>query len=314
MSHEHESNALNALEHQIAPLLKGLRKAIEEKDNRMSLDILEQLEAIKVNRAILEKTKIGAVVNKLNKSDDKKLAEKAKHLVDKWKDLVHKEGEKAKNKANTTAKKIEPPPIAKSESPAKEASPTTPRSTISKQSSLTSSASDLRSSNGTENEFRKNMIKRFTDALGSKANDDDMEPIDAGTEIEDELFALCGGVTTEYKEKLRSLLFNLKDPKNPYLRANVLTGKISATELVRAKPEDLASPELKEWRQKEEKKLIDSKLSEPPASARSTTDMFRCGKCGQRKCVYHQLQTRSADEPMTTFITCMHCGNKWKQY
>jgi len=42
--------------------------------------------------------------------------------------------------------------------------------------------------------------------------------------------------------------------------------------------------------------------------------MFRCGKCGQRKCAYYQLQTRSADEPMTTFITCIPCGNRWKQY
>lgn len=23
-------------------------------------------------------------------------------------------------------------------------------------------------------------------------------------------------------------------------------------------------------------------------------------------------QTRSADEPMTTFVTCTNCGNKWK--
>ena len=30
--------------------------------------------------------------------------------------------------------------------------------------------------------------------------------------------------------------------------------------------------------------------------------MNRCGKCGQRKCTYYQMQTRSADEPMTTFV------------
>jgi transcription elongation factor S-II len=54
--------------------------------------------------------------------------------------------------------------------------------------------------------------------------------------------------------------------------------------------------------------------SGPSKDELQTTDMFRCGKCGQRKCCYYQLQTRSADEPMTTFITCVPCGNRWKQY
>lgn len=29
------------------------------------------------------------------------------------------------------------------------------------------------------------------------------------------------------------------------------------------------------------------------------TDAFKCGRCHQRKCTYYQMQTRSADEPMT---------------
>lgn len=29
------------------------------------------------------------------------------------------------------------------------------------------------------------------------------------------------------------------------------------------------------------------------------TDAFKCGRCQQRKCTYYQMQTRSADEPMT---------------
>lgn len=42
------------------------------------------------------------------------------------------------------------------------------------------------------------------------------------------------------------------------------------------------------------------------------TDMFRCGKCKKNNCTYYQMQTRSADEPMTTFITCLNCGKRWK--
>lgn len=44
----------------------------------------------------------------------------------------------------------------------------------------------------------------------------------------------------------------------------------------------------------------------------ATTDQFKCFKCEQRKCTYFQLQTRSADEPMTTFVTCLSCDSHWK--
>jgi len=44
----------------------------------------------------------------------------------------------------------------------------------------------------------------------------------------------------------------------------------------------------------------------------AATDEFKCYKCQKRQCTYYQLQTRSADEPMTTFITCLNCGNRWK--
>ena len=44
----------------------------------------------------------------------------------------------------------------------------------------------------------------------------------------------------------------------------------------------------------------------------AATDEFKCYKCKNRKCTYYQLQTRSGDEPMTTFIMCLVCGSSWK--
>ena len=42
------------------------------------------------------------------------------------------------------------------------------------------------------------------------------------------------------------------------------------------------------------------------------TNAFTCGRCKKQECTYYQLQTRSADEPMTTFVTCLNCGKRWK--
>ena len=42
------------------------------------------------------------------------------------------------------------------------------------------------------------------------------------------------------------------------------------------------------------------------------TDQYKCRRCGSRKCSYYELQTRSADEPMTQFFTCLDCQTRWK--
>jgi DNA-directed RNA polymerase subunit M/transcription elongation factor TFIIS len=43
------------------------------------------------------------------------------------------------------------------------------------------------------------------------------------------------------------------------------------------------------------------------------TDRWQCNNCKMRKCTYYELQTRSADEPMTVFIQCLNCGKRWTQ-
>ena len=40
--------------------------------------------------------------------------------------------------------------------------------------------------------------------------------------------------------------------------------------------------------------------------------MFKCRKCNSMKTTYYSLQTRSSDEPMTCFVTCTDCKNRWK--
>ncbi|KAJ4846212.1 hypothetical protein Tsubulata_034739 [Turnera subulata] len=74
------------------------------------------------------------------------------------------------------------------------------------------------------------------------------DPQTLATKIEAELFKLFGGVNKKYKEKGRSLLFNLKDRNNPALRERVMAGEIPPERLCSMSAEELASEELSQWR------------------------------------------------------------------
>jgi transcription elongation factor S-II len=45
----------------------------------------------------------------------------------------------------------------------------------------------------------------------------------------------------------------------------------------------------------------------------ANTDMFTCKKCHNNECTYYEMQTRSADESATIFVTCLKCGKNWKE-
>lgn len=75
-------------------------------------------------------------------------------------------------------------------------------------------------------------------------------------------------------------------------------------------PNEMAPEALK----KEIEKLHKQNLFDAQGATekRAVTDRFTCGKCKHKKVSYYQMQTRSADEPLTTFCTCENCGNRWK--
>jgi DNA-directed RNA polymerase subunit M/transcription elongation factor TFIIS len=64
--------------------------------------------------------------------------------------------------------------------------------------------------------------------------------------------------------------------------------------------------ELKDQQFRREKRILEGNLA-------MATDRFRCSRCHKKLCSYYELQTRSADEPMTIFISCLNCGKRWKQ-
>ena len=108
-----------------------------------------------------------------------------------------------------------------------------------------------------------------------------------------------------YMDRLRSIYINLKN-------INVIN-KIKNKEITM---KELSLMTHKEICPEKLKKLIDAKIKRDKnmtsVDLSAATDEFKCYKCKKRRCTYYQLQTRGADEPMTTFVTCLVCGNRWK--
>ncbi|XP_009274460.1 PREDICTED: transcription elongation factor A protein 3 [Aptenodytes forsteri] len=130
------------------------------------------------------------------------------------------------------------------------------------------------------------------------------------SEIEDHIFQELKSTDMKYRNRVRSRISNLKDPKNPSLRRNVLCGAILPSLIARMTAEEMASDELKELRNAMTQEAI--REHQMAKTGGTVTDLFQCGKCKKKNCTYNQVQTRSADEPMTTFVLCNECGNRWK--
>ena len=112
--------------------------------------------------------------------------------------------------------------------------------------------------------------------------------------------------------KYRSVMFNLNDPKNPYLRRKVLLGEIKPVSLVTMNAEEMANHKSQSENIQIQLKRLKRCVHDANEEEKATTDMFQCSRCCERKCTYYQMQTRSADEPMTTYVTCVKCNKHWK--
>lgn len=102
---------------------------------------------------------------------------------------------------------------------------------------------------GNQRESQTNVEQRSEpNETGGGCREEPPLPEILASRIEEELFKLFGGVNKKYKEKGRSLLFNLKDRNNPELRERVMFGEIPPEQLCSMTAEELASKELSQWR------------------------------------------------------------------
>ena len=115
-----------------------------------------------------------------------------------------------------------------------------------------------------------------------------------------------------YQQLVRFVICNLHPDspvKNHRLLSRVKEGEFALAEIPFMTSYDVFPEKwfaLKDKLLQREQKILEGNKSR-------ATDQFKCRRCNKRECTYYELQTRSSDEPMTIFITCLNCGKEWRQ-
>ena len=300
-------------------LKESLSKELNKDDSSSERcnDIIDQLDAVQdMSLAVLSETLVGTVVSKFKAHSDADVAAKAKGLVKKWKQLAKQAGAGSATKAK--AKPVAARKPAPSNAPAVAAS-----SSSAEGSAEWNQLPPLRKN--TANKLHQTFELSIASLTRSDIHIDAIKSlnISRATEVEAACHEYSKGIKQNYLEKIRSLIFNLR--KNSDLRENVILGSTQPETLVTLGPEQLATAETNKERNETMEKLKDSRrLDWDQANEGKINEMcgikgdllkaslFTCGRCKSIKTTSTQKQTRSADEPMTVFVFCINCGNRWK--
>jgi len=105
-----------------------------------------------------------------------------------------------------------------------------------------------------------------------------------------------------YETKVEEIICLLKNTK--FLVKAIKNKKIDPLKIAYLRPDEL-NPS------KYEKILKKKEIIEFKKKNKASTNAYKCSKCKKRKCTVTQKQTRSADEPATTFVSCLECGHSF---
>ena len=167
--------------------------------------------------------------------------------------------------------------------------------------------------------IREKVVANFTDVFGDSATAEEFELCVLKFLVDQ---ALTDGVDVDwanrtfwnmYRSRAIALYENLLG-NNSYVKndQNLLerfkAGSLDLKTIAEMTPMDMCPARWKDSVERiiEEEKRLYSK------NQNASIFMWCSGCKSKTKCDYYQLQTRSADEPMTTFVTCLECDRRWK--
>ncbi|CUS10508.1 unnamed protein product [Tuber aestivum] len=282
----------------------NIEKAVKEKlPPAVLIDILNSLKTgVTATEQLLRDTKVGMAVNKLRMNGDRSVSDLAKEIVAKWKKDVHTKT-KPSGSSSHDGKKERMVTVSPSRTPPK------PSGKRPADLATRSRKTDNVNWQCTGEATRDNCLGIIYDALALGCDASSEALLSLAKSIESITFTNYKKTDAAYKRRMQVLFLNLKSKDNN-LRNRVVSGEITPTRLSTMESSEMASAQR---RQADEKLMEENMRTAMMAkSEKSISDQLTCGKCGQKKVSYTQAQTRSADEPMTTFCTCEICSHRWK--
>eukprot|EP01054_Gregarina_sp_Poly1_P006171 Gregarina_sp_Poly_1__6170@NODE_3265_length_1224_cov_138_324978_g2073_i0_p1_GENE_NODE_3265_length_1224_cov_138_324978_g2073_i0NODE_3265_length_1224_cov_138_324978_g2073_i0_p1_ORF_typecomplete_len308_score53_62TFIIS_M/PF07500_14/1_8e03TFIIS_M/PF07500_14/3e24TFIIS_C/PF01096_18/1_7e17Med26/PF08711_11/2_4e10Cytochrome_C7/PF14522_6/0_11DUF4189/PF13827_6/4_7e02DUF4189/PF13827_6/1Cytochrome_C554/PF13435_6/1_6e04Cytochrome_C554/PF13435_6/0_15_NODE_3265_length_1224_cov_138_324978_g2073_i01681091 len=283
----------------------------EQANEETILKALQGLSTQTITKPILQKTKVGVLVAKLRQHHHAEIAALATSLVVKWKAAVGKTKKTVTADATTgdTAtgdRKRGHPEVGPEE-------PLCPKIV-----SCDAQYDGPLTRDEKRNKCREFLFKAFLEGMG----DDQRNMLDVKNvcklvaeleEVLHEVHMEKNSNSKEYNYQFRTIKSNLADKKNPEFNARIYLGAIPLHELAVMASTDMASDAKKRERQKAKKDALEACQSDwDLRNVKRAKGQFPCGKCRSENTTYFQMQTRSSDEPMTTYVTCLNCHNRWK--
>jgi transcription elongation factor S-II len=309
---------------EVASLKSSLEKLIASNGTHSEIgDVLEAFTEVEMTMAILRSTKVGKSIAEVLKKygKDCEIGKRADTIITQWKGIA--EASKKLEKVGETK-----PGVVSIASKLLDNRKTT--TITSSSSSSSSSPRDNEDSVagigdvfGDLSDLRQKFLTAFANRLKPHVPDIAIANVLA-YKIEGSIHKMHNSEYSrdEYTVKARSLTFNLK--QNEELRRDLADGNVPPEALVFFTQAQLATEDQRQKLQQGEKDAVLERRSDYFKIARDKLcrdngidpeqgGQFTCRKCGKNKTTNTQVQTRSADEPMTVFICCLMCGHRWRE-
>ncbi|KAI3403858.2 tfs1 [Candida oxycetoniae] len=302
---------------EVKSTVSNLEKAVDDSTILKLLNILH--DDVQPTEKLLRETKVGVIVNKYRGHNNPQVSSLVKKMIRGWRDAVQAEKNSRKkasaspSASTSTATSVASTPPPQNKASLSSSSATAPAPALATRSYVgpRDAKKDGVNTQIYDNETRNASVAALYGSLAVERQDPSIHILAIAREIENAVYmAEYSKVNESYRNKLRTFIMQIRNKKNPELRERLLSKQITSERFIKMSPNEMAPEFLKKEIEKMHKQnLFDAQGA---TEKRAVTDRFTCGKCKHKKVSYYQMQTRSADEPLTTFCTCENCGNRWK--